>query len=165
MNKFWWSSRGNGGGIRWMAWERMCGPKTLDGFGFKSLHNFNVALLAKQDWRLLTKPDSLVARIYKARYFPKSDFLEANIGANPSFCWRSILAGQEVLRKGCFKRIGNGRSTIVWKQPWLPDEANPWITSQVLDHDVNLQVSSLINHQTNDWDIGRLNNMFDQRDV
>ncbi|XP_031116517.1 uncharacterized protein LOC116020174 [Ipomoea triloba] len=166
MNKFWWSSgSSNGGGIRWMAWERMCGPKAFGGLGFKSLHKFNLALLAKQGWRLLTKPNSLAARIYKARYFPKSDFLDANIGANPSFCWRSILAGQDVLRKGCYRRIGNGRSTFVWKQPWLPDDVNPFPISPSLGHDQNLQVSSLLHPQTYDWDIDRLNSIFVQRDV
>ncbi|KAE8781173.1 Alanyl-tRNA synthetase [Hordeum vulgare] len=37
------------------------------GMGFRNLHLFNLAMLGKHDWRLLTKPDSLCARVLKAR--------------------------------------------------------------------------------------------------
>ncbi|XP_019181376.1 PREDICTED: uncharacterized protein LOC109176397 [Ipomoea nil] len=166
MNKFWWlSSRNGGGGIRWMAWDRMCGPKSMGGLGFKNLHKFNVALLAKQGWRLLSNPCSMVAKIYKARYYATKDFLDANIGTNPSYCWRSIVAGQEILRKGCFVRIGNGQSTCVWNKPWLPDIENPFIQTPAPDHSDTIKVSSLLIPNTAAWDIERLNQLFMPRDV
>lgn len=62
MNKFWWEISGNGGGgIKLMAWNRMCTAKVMGGMGFKSLSKFNIALLAKHGWRLLTNPGSLAA--------------------------------------------------------------------------------------------------------
>lgn len=49
MNKFWWETSSNrGGGIRWMAWSRMCSPNLKGGLGFKVLSHLNVDLLAKQ---------------------------------------------------------------------------------------------------------------------
>ncbi|XP_019182124.1 PREDICTED: uncharacterized protein LOC109177267 [Ipomoea nil] len=166
MNKFWWTNTGNsGGGIRWMAWQRMCSPKSLGGIGFKNLSRFNIALLAKQGWRLLTQPHSLAARLYKARYYPHSGFLEASIGANPSYCWRSILAGQQLLKQGSYKRIGNGRDTNVWNQPWLPNQEDPFIRSPILNNDVNMKVCSLIDSATQDWNTQLVINMFEQRDA
>ncbi|XP_031120358.1 uncharacterized protein LOC116023496 [Ipomoea triloba] len=130
MNKFWWESSGNGnGGIRWMAWNKMCDPEVHGGMGFKCLQKFNVALLAKQGWRLLTNPMSLAAQLYKARYYSHGEFLDAKISANPSLYWRSILVGQDVLQQGCYKRIGNGHSTKVWNQPWLPNIVDPCAVS------------------------------------
>lgn len=41
---------------------------------FPDLVSFNQALLAKQGWRLLEFPNSLIARIFKARYFLDFDF-------------------------------------------------------------------------------------------
>ena len=38
--------------------------------GFKNLQAFNLAMLAKQGWRLLMNPNFLVARVYKAKYYP-----------------------------------------------------------------------------------------------
>lgn len=67
------------------------------GLGFKDLKSFNIAILAKQCWRLINDSNPLVTRIMKARYYPNTDFLNAQIGENPSYMWRSIIAGQEVL--------------------------------------------------------------------
>ncbi|XP_019195702.1 PREDICTED: uncharacterized protein LOC109189548 [Ipomoea nil] len=85
MNRFWWRNGKDGGGIHWLAWDKLCKPKKFGGLGFKDLRAFNVAILGKQGWRFLTNPQSLVARVYKARYYPNSDFLGATVGNNPSF--------------------------------------------------------------------------------
>lgn len=53
--------------------------------GFKDLHTFNLSLLGKQAWKLLTNLESLVTRVFKARYFPQGTFLDAKIGGNPSY--------------------------------------------------------------------------------
>lgn len=37
--------------------------KERDGLGFRNLDNFNKAMLAKQIWRMLNQPFSLVARM------------------------------------------------------------------------------------------------------
>ncbi|MCI19453.1 RNA-directed DNA polymerase (Reverse transcriptase), partial [Trifolium medium] len=36
--------------------------------GFRVLHTFNLAMIAKQGWNLMTKPHTLVAKLYKARW-------------------------------------------------------------------------------------------------
>jgi hypothetical protein len=64
--------------------------KDYGGIGFKNLQAFNLALLGKQAWNLVTKSESLITKLFKARYFPNCDFVEANIGHNPSYVWRSI---------------------------------------------------------------------------
>lgn len=42
------------------------------GLGFRDLASFNLALLAKQAWRLLQNPYSKVAKIYREKYFRNS---------------------------------------------------------------------------------------------
>lgn len=68
-----------------MAWDKLCNHKDVGGLGFRNLIQFNHALLAKQGWRLLKSPDSLAARIFKARYYPNSSFLEAEAQQDMSF--------------------------------------------------------------------------------
>ena len=69
----------------WISWDKLCTPKSQGGMGFKQLKQFNLALLAKQGWRLQLSGDSLLYRVFKAKYFPRCDFLQASLGANPSF--------------------------------------------------------------------------------
>jgi hypothetical protein len=58
--------------------------KEHGGLGFRDLIMFNKALLAKQVWRILKNPESLVARIMQAKYFPSTSIMEATIGNRPS---------------------------------------------------------------------------------
>ncbi|KAJ8755558.1 hypothetical protein K2173_022137 [Erythroxylum novogranatense] len=114
MNKFWWKSGGeNGKGIHWMAWERMSLPKKLGGLGFRRLHDFNLALLGKQGWNLITKPNTLVARVLKARYFSNSTFFDTTLAANPSYLWRSIWESRNIVKAGSYCRVGNGEQTAI----------------------------------------------------
>ena len=59
--------------------------------GFKKLKEFNLALLAKQGWRLQQAHDSLVYKVLMAKYFPTTEFSQVVLGDNPSFTWRSIM--------------------------------------------------------------------------
>jgi hypothetical protein len=52
-------------------------PKSHGGIGFRDVKNFNMAMLGKQGWRLMTKPDSLCARVLKGKYFPQGEFMNA----------------------------------------------------------------------------------------
>jgi hypothetical protein len=62
----------------------MAMPKYKGGLGFRDIEIFNLALLARQVWRLLMEPSSLSARVLKAIYFPSSDILHAQVGSAPS---------------------------------------------------------------------------------
>ncbi|XP_074362367.1 putative mitochondrial protein AtMg00310 [Apium graveolens] len=59
-------------------------------------------------WRLVNNLDSLVMELMKARYYAHTDLLNADIGTNPSYMWRSIFAAQQVIRQGCRRKIENG---------------------------------------------------------
>ena len=95
-------------------------------------HQYNLSLLVKQGWRVLTCPDSLFARIYKAKYFPSTSFLEAKMGSNPSYTWRSILYFQDLIKKGARIRVGTGNSVRIWGSPWLINDDCPVISSPPL---------------------------------
>lgn len=75
-------------------------PKKEGGLGFKNLHDFNRALLAKQAWRILKNPSSLLARIYKGLYHHHHQFLQAKPRSNSSYGWRSVLQGKNLLTHG-----------------------------------------------------------------
>lgn len=99
-------------------------PKSDGGMGFQDLFLFNKALLAKQVWRLISKPDCLFEKVFKARYFHFSDIMAAKIGSYPSFTWRSLCNARELISDGLLWRIGSGDSVNIWNDPWLPGLGN-----------------------------------------
>ena len=86
--------------IAWVIWKKLCKSKLYGGMGFQNLQAFNLALLAKEGWRILSNTNSLMAWVYKAKYFPYDDILNAKLGSNLSYAWRSIHNCLEVIRKG-----------------------------------------------------------------
>ncbi|KAL0432984.1 UNVERIFIED_CONTAM: putative mitochondrial protein [Sesamum latifolium] len=77
-------------------------------------------MLAKQFWRLLVSPESLVGQVLPAHYYPGSSILDAELGSRPSFTWRSILSSKALIRVGYQWRIGDGRTGRIWIDPWIP---------------------------------------------
>ncbi|XP_074347342.1 putative mitochondrial protein AtMg00310 [Apium graveolens] len=164
MCKYWWKSGKKEKGIHWMSWERMDVSKSHGGMGFRHLHEFNIALLGKQGRQLVTHPNSLVARIFKTKYFPGDSFLTANLGTSPSFIWRSILLAQQILRQGLSRRVGDGSTVKIKNEPWLPDEDNPYITTETAKIE-NHTVSALMVPNERKWDEDLVKDVFNQRDA
>jgi len=73
-----------------MRWDKLTLHKSLGGLGFRNMEAFNLFMLGKQSWKLLSDSSSLLTRVFKARYFPRRDFLEAPLGHNPNYTWRSL---------------------------------------------------------------------------
>jgi len=85
MNRFMWGTKEDSKGINWMSWARLGQSKLNGGLGYRDLEVFNLALLAKQGWRLIQDPNSLVGTILRDKYFPQSSFQKAKLGHNPSY--------------------------------------------------------------------------------
>jgi hypothetical protein len=117
---FWWGGNSQARRMHWRNWPALTQPKCHGGMGFRYLKLFNTVMLGKQGWRLLSNPDSLCARILKGRYYHGEDFMRARKKKNCSHTWREILRGRSALELGLIKRIGNGSSTNIWLDRWIP---------------------------------------------
>uniref|UniRef100_A0A803Q8S3 Reverse transcriptase zinc-binding domain-containing protein n=1 Tax=Cannabis sativa TaxID=3483 RepID=A0A803Q8S3_CANSA len=120
MALFWWGGNENNRKIHWKTWSSLCFSKFHGGLGFRSMKAFNQAMLAKQAWRLLQYPHSLVAILLKARYFPQTSFLHSGKGHRPSLVWSSITWGKELLQSGLRKSIGDGTTINIFNDAWIP---------------------------------------------
>lgn len=77
--------------------KNLC-PQGGWGFGFLRSHYFNIAMLAKTGWNSLTTPEALVSKLFQAQYYHKSNFLDTGLGSNPSFVWRDLCVGKQILK-------------------------------------------------------------------
>ncbi|KAH1131617.1 hypothetical protein J1N35_002995 [Gossypium stocksii] len=110
---FWWQKSHGKRGIHWCNWNSLCVPKDEGGMEFRNFNSFNIALLAKQGWRLLRNPNSLLARTLKAKYFKDLDFLNSRLGNVPSLTWQSIWSAKGLLMKGMGWSIGDGKKVSI----------------------------------------------------
>ena len=75
---------------------------------------FNLAMLARQGWRLIQDPDSLRGQILRAKY---GSLLTAQEEPGISYTWRSIIRGFKALNKGLIWRVGDGSNIKIWDDP------------------------------------------------
>ena len=145
LNSFWWGCRHEGHRvIPWQRWERLCVRKEEEGLGFRDLRLFNLARLGRQGWNLLTKPHTLVAQVFKEKYFPSGHYLSSNLGSNPSFVWKSIWSAKEVVKLGYIMRIGFAEISSVWNDPWVRHLPNFRVQSMIMQGLEDLKVFDLL---------------------
>lgn len=89
-----------------------------------------MALLGKQLWRIQTRPDLLMSRIMKARYFLGKSIWEAQQRGKDSWCWKSLLSAKGLLEEGMRIRVGDGATIKIWEDRWLPASEDGRIRSQ-----------------------------------
>ena len=97
LTRFWWDDKDGEKKICWKSWDTLTHPKSLGGLGFRDVQAFNQALLAKIAWRILTKPDSLLAKFLLSKYCYKTTFMKVAAGSAISHGWRGILVGRDLV--------------------------------------------------------------------
>jgi hypothetical protein len=117
---FWWGSKKGERKTAWVLWDSMTMPKYMGGLEFDDIKIFNLALLARQVWRILTEPNTLSEKILKAVYFPNTDILSVAVGPKPLQICRSLCEGRDMLKLGLIRRTGDGKSTNIWDNNWIP---------------------------------------------
>lgn len=154
MANFWWGGDETKAKTHWKSWAHMCKSKEEGGLGFRDLESFNIALLAKQCWRIINNPDAPWVQILKARYFPDCDFFEAEKGYRASWAWSSLLQGRDIIQQGSKWQVLSGKQVKIWDHDWIPPPHNGLIspTSQV-PCDAPTFVYDLIDRTSESWNL------------
>lgn len=100
-----------------------------------------------------------MARLYKAKYYADTDFMEAKMGGHPSFIWGSILEARQVISAGLNWRIGNGKDIKILNQPWLNSMDNPYFLTNSPSLE-NQMVSALLKPEIKEWDVNLVQDIF-----
>ncbi|KAL2942986.1 LINE-1 retrotransposable element ORF2 protein [Bienertia sinuspersici] len=122
---FWW-----GGGqkvakpIHWVKRSCLERRKEEGGLGIRNLEAFNIALCAKQAWRIHNNPQLLVSRVLTKKYkaSPIELAFQGKILATSSWAMRSMINSASTLKEGIGTQIGNGRNTNIWSDKWVYGE-------------------------------------------
>lgn len=120
-----------------MSWEKLTCTKSERGLGFRDLRTFNLAMMDKHGWHLLTKPQSLVSRVLKGRYYLRSSF-------NPSFVWRSLWQSRKILTIDCMRSIGDGSNIMVMNACWLSGKVEDFLNDPQVQGAYVITVQNLL---------------------
>ncbi|CAN0846222.1 Uncharacterized mitochondrial protein AtMg00310 [Linum grandiflorum] len=160
MMNFWWGQKCSEHRIHWIRREELVCPKIEGGMGFRDLRGFNTALLEKQVWTHYQRPDSLAARILRAKYHKHSSILEAEVGYRPSFIWHNLMSAQDFLWNGMRWRIGSGSTVRIWGDKWIPSLPDCFVTSSPIQLAITAIVRELVDPLCEQWNVALLERSF-----
>lgn len=147
--KFWWKNGGRYRGIHWRKWFLLKNPKKDDGLGFREMHAMNIALIAKQAWRIEKQSEALWVRILKGLYLSQSSGWEAKRGRNALWGWNSIIQGIYFLQKHVGWHIKDGSRVKIFGDKRMYNGSRIWTADT---HLRDMIVQNLMVDGRMDWD-------------
>lgn len=89
--------------------------------------------------------------------------MDAELGSNPSYIWKSLWVTQNLIRTGLRWRVGSGSKIRVTEEAWLNDTEHPFITSRSPAL-ANQMVNRLTKVESKEWDMEVITDLFNVRD-
>ncbi|XP_061367828.1 uncharacterized protein LOC133310843 [Gastrolobium bilobum] len=117
---FIWGSTENKRGVHLVNWETMCTRKLSGGAGLRNIKAFNQAFVMKVGFGLLTKKETLWARVLRNKYKVEEGLVpriarsvgDSNIWRGLCSSWNQILAGSSIV-------MGDRRLINFWLDCWV----------------------------------------------
>lgn len=121
MRAFLWKGPDLGKGGARVAWEDVSQPKEEGGLGIRKLHDWNKALMARCIWNICGHDYSSNWAVWaRANLLRGRSFWDIPIPRACSWTKRKILNLKNEVCPFFRSSIGNGQSTFLWFDYWLP---------------------------------------------
>lgn len=152
LTRFWWDASPNKRKMCWIAWSRLIKSKREGGLRLQDIQCFKDALLAKQTWRIITKPNYLLRWTLMGKYCNHESLLEVSLMSSCSHGWRGIIIGRDLLEPNLGMSIGNRKDVSVWRDSWISSSAQirPFGPHREDEHD--MMVDELLDINSMEWD-------------
>ncbi|XP_026396896.1 uncharacterized protein LOC113291593 [Papaver somniferum] len=138
---FWWGHN-TGKGIKFIYWDSINKSKEQGGLGFRDLENFNIALICKLIWKIVTEEEKFKVQILSAKYFKDCSILHLDkLNESCSWIWRGIYRCIGIIKDNSFWSIGCGTKTKIWLDCWVVGLDHPPIPSTGLVNIVSFIMS------------------------
>uniref|UniRef100_A0A803QR35 Reverse transcriptase domain-containing protein n=1 Tax=Cannabis sativa TaxID=3483 RepID=A0A803QR35_CANSA len=149
--------------IHTIDWSSLYKSKYHGGLGFRQTKDINKAFLLNWGWKLIMDPSSLWCMTMKEKYLKESSFWDVQFKTTDSRLWKAIVKARPLLSEGMCRRIGDGRSTSIWFDSWVPiGNHQPSLKLNVT------QGANLVRYFINDdqtWHVARIRPWFDSTDA
>lgn len=166
MNLLCWGLKKNGQkGIKWTRLDKLTLPKSCGVLGVWNTEAFNLSIISKQGWKLFNDPSSLFTRNLKAKYFPGHDFLEGDLGHNPSYACRSTWSSQSLATLGYKWKTSDNSKIDAWSMPWILSLTSHKPSTTPPPHMEDLKARDLPSPDLSSWDPDMIHSIFSFTDA
>lgn len=101
---------------------------------------------------MITFPNTLMAKLFKALYHPNNPIIEIAPSNHCSPYWKAILWGRDLIKQGIGWRVGNGSHISLRNDNWLPGSSNFKLYGTFYLPEHLIKVEDIINKHTLSWD-------------
>jgi hypothetical protein len=161
---FWWGFPINKSrNLSLKSWNSICTPKVEGGLGFRKMHDFNLALIAKLGWKLLSNSDCLWVKQLQKKYIKYIDFLSSPATHTASWLWKRIQRIKPFISAGACLRASRFSSSPIWTSNWIPTlpSFKPTPKFPLNRTFPSLQIMDLINYDNLSWKTSSIHALFD----
>ncbi|XP_054791296.1 uncharacterized protein LOC129296926 [Prosopis cineraria] len=142
--------------MHFVPWKNLCKHKSLVGLGFRSTYHTNMALPAKQAWRIVSaNANSLVGKTLQVKYL---DFiLKGDCKPRNRFSWvmKDVLKVSFLIANNLKWQIGDGTMIPLDHVKWFP------LQNDSANH--NVTVANLIYKEQAFWNEQLLSSLYSRR--
>jgi hypothetical protein len=161
---FWWGfPKDKTKNLSLKSWSSIYLPKKEGGLGFRRMHEFNLSLIAKLGWKLITNTNCLWVKQLQNKYIKYGDSISSPISTSTSWLWKSILKIKPFISARASLKVSRTSSTPIWSLNWVPT-----IPSFKLDPKFPLNknllaflVRDLIDPNLANWNAPSIHDLFD----
>ncbi|KAJ6835850.1 uncharacterized protein M6B38_329970 [Iris pallida] len=122
------------GGIHAISWDQLCRPREEGGVGLRPFQEVRKAACMKMAWKFI-KGGSLWADWMTSRYLRRTNFWACRIDNNFSVTFKAILRCRPVLQTAIRRRMKDGSTTDLWRDPWLGSRSLLEILGEQMDRE------------------------------
>ncbi|KAL2244171.1 UNVERIFIED_CONTAM: hypothetical protein Sindi_0535100 [Sesamum indicum] len=149
------------------------GPKIRNPLGIGTLRQqYDMSMIKKSCIHFIRNPwlrvsiatDSLVRRLFKARYCSGTTLVDTVGKGSILYAWRSILSAKPVLRVGCRWGIVDGSSIQIANSPWILRPTMFRLVLPLLSLDTDVMVDVLLDDDGR-WDEEMVRSEFNPLDA
>jgi hypothetical protein len=102
------------------SWNSICLPKDEGSLGFRRMHDFNLSLISKLGWKLLSNSDCLWVNQLQKKYIKYGNFISSPNVSSSSWIWKGIQKIKPLISAGACLTVSRNSTASIWSTNWVP---------------------------------------------
>ena len=120
LKNFWWGFlEDKTRNLSLKSWSFICLSKEEEGLGFRRMHEFNLSLIAKLGWKLISNTDCLWVKQLQNKYIKYGDFISSSISSFASWLWKCIQKIKPIILAGACLKVSKTSLAPIWSSNWV----------------------------------------------